>query len=128
MLTTSDERYPPVRKSTEKEISMTNHKDFPARSGRIGWWLTGKFMPNLLIGVFVLTGYLALPLADSSQPAQGAPKPAVAGGPTIGYAVAATPEQRLVDENPIQTYTAWLQSAHAHAALHGEDAPLPSQF
>ena len=154
---------------------MANDKYFAARFAGTAWWHNGKLMPNLLIGVFALTAYFALPFVDNLRPAQGASKPAVAAGttventvdaaldqrlveeivamgtsellgadalqfaqsaskpalpgdPTAGYAADATPQRRPADENPMQTYTAWLQAAHARATADGQDAPLPSQF
>ena len=107
---------------------MANDKYFAARFAGTAWWHNGKLMPNLLIGVFALTAYFALPFVDNLRPAQGASKPAVPGGPTAGYAADATPQRRPADVDPMQTYTAWLQAAHARAAVDGQDAPLPSQF
>lgn len=107
---------------------MTNHKDLTSRSGRIGWWLTGRFRLSLLIGGSVLTGYLALPFVDSPKTAQSASEAVVAAGPTMGYVVDTRSERRLAEEHPTQTYTDWLRAAHADAALHGQNAPLPDQF
>jgi hypothetical protein len=173
-----DRRYPPVRKSNDKEIIMTDDEYSAARFARTAWWHHGKLMPNLLIGVVALMAYLALPFVENLRPAQGASKPEVATGTTVdntvnaaldqrlveeivamgsiellgadalqfaqnvsnpavpggsivgyvGYAADATPERQPADENPIQTYTAWLRAAHARAALDGQDAPLPEQF
>lgn len=107
---------------------MTDHKYHAARFARTPWWCNGKVTPNLLIGAVALAAYLVFPFADNSPPAQGASEPAVPAGPTTGYAADATPESRPADEHPVQTYTTWLRAAHAHAALYGQDAPLPSQF
>ena len=78
----------------------------------------------------VSMGSVELLGADSLQFAPSASEPVVAAGPTIGYAQDATPERRLVEAHPTQTdtYTDWLRAAHADAALHGQDAPLPDQF
>jgi hypothetical protein len=91
-----------------KEYPMPNPVKVP---------LSRNIILGLLMGVFVLVGYVALPVAESQDSAQRTPKPAVASA-----------GQRLLDEDPINTYAAWLAEAHAHAAQHGQNAPLPSQF
>lgn len=85
--------------------------------------LLRNFIPGLLIGLFVLVGYAALPVTASLESVQHAPKPAVAEGPAVDTAAG-----RLDGENLFQAYITWLGAAHAHASLHGEDAHLPSQF
>jgi hypothetical protein len=65
---------------------MTDHGNLTAQSGRSGWRPTHKFILALVIGVFAMAGYLALPTAASPHPAQSAPQPAVAGGPALGDA------------------------------------------
>jgi hypothetical protein len=154
---------------------MTNAKDYTRQSGRASWRLTADAIPGLLTGAVMLIGYVALLATDNLQTAHGAPKPAVAGGAGIHYAMDAAPETRLAEvivsmgsvellgadsvqfahgapqpavaagpaigqamdaggeargagEHLLRTYTAWLQTAHVHAAVHGQDAPLPSQF
>jgi hypothetical protein len=107
---------------------MTKHRNVTAQSGHTTWWLTANFIPGLLVGVLLLMGYVALLGADSVRPAQGAPKPAVAGGPAIGYAMDAAAETRLAEVDLIQPYINWLQAAHAHTAVAGLDAPPPSQY
>jgi len=124
----SDERYSPVRKSTDKEIIMTDHRDLAAQSGRTSWRLSPDSIPSLLTGAAILIGYVALLGTDILQSAQSAPKPEAASGPAIAYAMDAAREERPAGDQSIQTYTAWLQAAHAHAAVHGQDAPLPNQF
>jgi hypothetical protein len=57
-----------------------------------------------------------------------APEPAVTAVPTLGYVMDVARVQLPAEENQFQAYTAWLATAHAHAALYGQDAPLPSQF
>jgi len=76
----------------------------------------------------VSMGSVELLGADSLQFARGAPEPAVAGGPAIGYAMDTAGKQRLADENRIQDHSNWLHASHAHAAVHGQGAPLPGQF
>lgn len=107
---------------------MTDHRDVTAQSGSISWRLTENFIPSLLTGVLMLIVYFALLGADNLHPAQSAPNPAVAGGPDSGYTMDAAREERLAEESPVQSYTAWLRAAHAHAALDGLDEPLPNQF
>lgn len=88
--------------------------------GPLKFSLIRNFVPGLLTGAFVLVG-LAAPLAgESLEPAQRAPIPAV--GPMDETAV------RLEGGGLFRAYVTWLAEAHGHAALHGEDAPLPSQF
>jgi hypothetical protein len=126
--TASDERYSPVRKSTDKEISMTNHKDVTAQPDYTPWWLTGNFIPALLVSVFLLMVYVALLGADSPQPAQTATYPAVASGQAIGYSMAAAAENGLTEADLGQPYLDWYQATHANATLNGRDEPLPIQF
>jgi hypothetical protein len=76
----------------------------------------------------VTMGSVELLGADSLQFAPSASEAVVAAGPTNGNAGDTSPEQRLAEEHPMQTYTDWLRAAHADAALHGQDAPLPDQF
>jgi len=76
----------------------------------------------------VSMGSVELLGADSLQFAHGAPQPAVAAGAAIGQATDAGLEERRAGEHLLRTYTAWLQAAHVHAAVHGQDAPLPNQF
>lgn len=57
-----------------------------------------------------------------------APEPAATGVPAIGHVMDVARVQQSAEENLFQAYTAWLATAHAHAALYGQDAPLPSQF
>jgi hypothetical protein len=55
-------------------------------------------------------------------------EPAFKGRPAIDYVMNVAPLHLQADENQFQSYTAWLATAHAHAALFGQDALLPSQF
>lgn len=86
--------------------------------------LTARFIRWLLIGVFILAGYFALLTPSGLKPAQGAVKLATA----VENASPAALENQLAGERLFQTYTVWLQTSHAHADLHGQDAPLPNQF
>jgi hypothetical protein len=104
-----------------------NDNEHPA-SSLMNFPSATKFIRGLLIGVFVLIGCLALFIANSLQPAQSAPKPAVADGPAFGYAMDAARAKPLAEENLIQTYTDWLQAEHGRVALDGHDAPRASQF
>ena len=107
---------------------MTNNRDVTPRSGHTNGWLTANFIQGLLVSMLLLIGYVALLGANSVQPDQGAPGPAVAGGPAIGYAMAAAAENGLTVEDLGLPYIDWLQASHARAALNGRDDPLPSQF
>ena len=77
---------------------MTNHRDVTPQSGHTNRWLTANFISGLLVSVLLLIGYVALLGADSVQPAQGAPKPVVAAGPAIGYAMDAAPDSSLAEQ------------------------------
>jgi hypothetical protein len=113
-----------------KEIDMNKEHPTP----RLFRLPSGNFIRNMVIlslpiGVFLLMGYIAeLPAAESQKPVQGALRPAVTGGPAVGYVMDAARAQPPTEENLLQTYTVWLAAAHAHAALDGQDAPLPDQF
>jgi hypothetical protein len=77
---------------------MTNHRDVTPQSGHPNGWLTANFILSLLVSVLLLMGYVALLGADSVQAAKRALKPAVAGGPAIGYAMDAAPDTRLAEQ------------------------------
>jgi hypothetical protein len=113
-----------------KEIDMNKEHPTPSllRLPSTGNFILSLVILGLLIGVLLLMGYAALPAAESQKPTQGAPKPAAAGGPAVGYVMDAARVRPPAEENLFQTYTAWLAAAHAHAALDGQDAPLPDQF
>jgi hypothetical protein len=77
---------------------MTNDRDVTPRSGHTNGWLTANFIQGLLVSMLLLIGYVALLGANSVQPDQGAPGPAVAGGPAIGYAMTAAPDTSLAEQ------------------------------
>jgi hypothetical protein len=83
-----------------------------------------RFIRWLLIGVFVLAFYFALLTPGGLKPAQDAVKLAAA----VETAPQASRGNQLAGEHLSQTYTIWLQTSHAHAGLHGQDAPIPNQF
>lgn len=85
--------------------------------------LTRNVILGLLLGAFALVGYIRLPAADGPESVQRAPQAAVAGVPATDAA-----RFQLAGESQFLSYTAWLAAAHAHAAVHGQNAPLPSQF
>lgn len=85
--------------------------------------LRAVIISALLSGVLVWVGHAALSSAPSVESAQHVPKPVHAEDPATQRAAG-----RLDGEDLFQAYVAWVAAAHVHAALHGEDAQLPSQF
>lgn len=81
----------------------------------IGW---------LLIGVLLSACYFALFLPVGLKAAQDA----VQLAPLMETAPPAAGGHQVAGEPLFETYTAWLQASHAHAVLHGHEAPMPSQF
>lgn len=75
----------------------------------IGWLLIGALLSACYFALFLPVGLKAaqdaVQLATMMETA-----PPVAGEPLF------------------ETYTAWLQASHAHAVLHGQEIPMPSQF
>ncbi|CAN7734325.1 hypothetical protein LJR290_006874 [Variovorax sp. LjRoot290] len=74
--------------------------------------LRAVIIPVFLSGVLGWVGYAALhvPPVRAEVPATE-----TAAGRSDG-------------EDLFQAYITWVAAAHVHAALHGEDAQLPSQF
>lgn len=83
-----------------------------------------NFTRGLLVSAFVQFGYLALLPPGGLNPVPGAATLATA----VETASQATWGNQTAGEHLFQTYTAWLQTSHAHAVLHAQDEPLPSQF
>lgn len=80
------------------------------------WWL--------LIGVLVSACHFALPSPVDLKAAQDTAQLATmmeTDPPAAG-------EHQVAGEQLFETYTTWLQASHAHAVLHGQEAPMPSQF
>lgn len=78
----------------------------------------------LLVGILALLCYLALLIAGILKPAQSEVK-------TVNAVDSVSPFAQgdpLTGEHLFQIYSAWLQTSHANAAVHGQDAPTPSQF
>lgn len=98
--------------------------DDPPTPSRLQFSLPAGFIRWLLVGVFALLCYLALLVASGLNAAQGAAKMAN----TVEPVSPAAEEDQLAGERLFQTYTAWLQTSHAHAAVQGQDTPIPSQF
>lgn len=86
--------------------------------------LSENFVRWLLICAFVLACLFALLSTSGLMPAQGGTQLTTA----VETASPVTPGDQLAGERQIQSYSAWLQAAHASAAVHGQDAALPSQF
>lgn len=78
----------------------------------------------LLVGVFALLCYLALLFAGGLKLALSEAKTVNAADPVSRVAQG----EPLAGEQLFQIYTAWLQTSHAHAAVHAQDALTPSQF
>jgi len=92
------------------------------RPMKFSW--TENFTRGLLVSAFVLFGYLALLPPGGINPAQGAATLATAGE----TASQAAQGNQTAGAHLFQTCTTWLQTSHAHAVLHAQDEPLPSQF
>lgn len=86
--------------------------------------LASNFTKGLLVGVLVLMGYLAQLVADSLQAAQVVPRLAAAGETASNTGR----EKQQEGAELFQLYTGWLRTSHVHAALHGQDVPIPNQF
>jgi len=78
----------------------------------------------LLISVCMSLCYLGFLVAAGLQPAHGNPKLATTGETAAPAAL----KNQLAGEQLFQTYSAWLQTAHASAIVQGQETPLPSQF
>lgn len=63
----------------------------------------------------LLPGLVACDVSASSHPANGTESPFALASPAIR-------------PTEVQAYESWLSQAHASAAGHGDNFPLPSQF